>query len=167
MKGSLGASRDLSSPLRTTYPFLPSMGGFCHCLPCLRLMMDLWFLTKEWSSSLEGCPIFACCVEKVASCGTTYTNKDLDLLMWCFFSLWVLRRNSITKKSFRWTFTLNFISLNSTCCLRTHAISQEQYIKKILDLFLLLNARCHSLKTPRPNTHHRTTHTTRNRQQWH
>jgi len=30
-----------SSPLRTTYPFLPSMGGFCRCLPCLRLMMDL------------------------------------------------------------------------------------------------------------------------------
>ena len=143
MKGSLGASRDLSSPLRTTYPFLPSMGGFCRCLPCLRLMMDLWFLTKEWSSSLEGCPIFACCVEKVASCGTTYTNKDLDLLMWCFlFSLWVLRRNSITKKSFRWTFTLNFISLNSSRCLRGYAssppltfvfvfyVQKEQYKKR-------------------------------------
>ena len=40
------------SPLRTTYRFLSSSGGFYRCLPCLRLMLDLWFLAKEWSSSL-------------------------------------------------------------------------------------------------------------------
>jgi hypothetical protein len=51
--------------------------------------MNLWFLTKEWTGLLEGCFIFACCVGKVDSCGTTYKNENLDL------SMWVLRRNSI------------------------------------------------------------------------
>jgi hypothetical protein len=75
-------------PLRTTYRILPSLGGFCCCSPCLWLLMNLWFLTKEWTGLLEGCFIFACCVGKVASCGTTYKNENLDL------SMWVLRRNS-------------------------------------------------------------------------
>ena len=35
-----------SSPLRTTYRFLSSSGGFCRCLPCLRLILNLWFLAK-------------------------------------------------------------------------------------------------------------------------
>ena len=83
-----------SSTPRPTYRFLSSSGGFCWCLPCLRLMLDLWFLAKEWSSSLAHwkgvssshievgvlVEIFADALKIYLHVGITYKNKDFFLI---------------------------------------------------------------------------------------